>query len=56
MWQIGQHVKAAGETGRVYCLDHDWAGLILDSNSHKVNPPIFWAKVSELQQAEEQSS
>jgi hypothetical protein len=54
MTEPGQHVKAAGETGRVYCIDHDWAGLILDSQAHKTNPPIFWARISELEPAEEQ--
>lgn len=44
----GQRVSVEGETGRVYALDHDWAAVILDRESHRANPPIFWAKLSEL--------
>lgn len=50
---VGQRVTVEGEAGRVYALDHEWAAVILDKESHRVNPPIFWAKISEL--TEEQS-
>jgi hypothetical protein len=48
MFITGDRVKVAGETGTIYALDADWAAVILDSESHKRNPPIFWAKQAEL--------
>jgi hypothetical protein len=48
MWNINDRVKVAGETGRIYALDADWAAVILDKESGKRNPPIFWAKLHEL--------
>lgn len=48
MFIVGERVKVAGEEGRIYALDHDWAAVILDSQSSKLNPPIFWAKLDEL--------
>ena len=44
----GERVEVAGEQGRIYALDADWAAVIMDSQAHKRNPPILWAKQSEL--------
>jgi hypothetical protein len=51
MFIVGDRVTVAGESGRIYALDADWAAVILDSNASKRNPPIFWAKLHELRAA-----
>jgi hypothetical protein len=48
MFIVGERVKVAGEEGRIYALDADWAAVILDSQASRTNPPIFWAKLHEL--------
>ena len=47
-WNVGQRVTVAGESGRIYAIEHDWAAIALDKDAHKNNPPIFWAKFDEL--------
>jgi hypothetical protein len=51
MWTVGNRVTVDGKAGRIYAIDHDWAGLILDETAHRSNPPIFWAKFDELKEA-----
>lgn len=45
----GQRVKTADGNGYIYIIEHDWAGIVLDKNSHRNNKPIYWAKLSELE-------
>lgn len=46
----GQRVQTTDGAGYVYSIEHDWAGVILDRNAGRSNPPIFWAKLEELEQ------
>jgi hypothetical protein len=46
----GQRVETSDGAGYVYSIEHDWAGVILDRNAGRSNPPIFWVKLEELQQ------
>jgi len=48
-WNVGQRVKVAGDVGYIYAIEHDWAAVILDKDSHRTNAPILWAKFNELE-------
>jgi hypothetical protein len=46
--KAGQRVTAGSESGYIYVIEHDWAGLVLDKNAHRNNAPIYWARLTEL--------
>jgi hypothetical protein len=47
--QAGARVTTPDGPGYVYTLDGEHAGVILDKYAGRNNPPIYWAKPSELQ-------
>jgi len=48
--QTGQRVTTKDGPGYVYSIEHDWAAVVLDKHAHRNNAPIYWAKLSELQE------
>lgn len=50
MITYGQRVVTVSGPGVVYTIDDrtGYAGIILDTNAHLNNPPIFWATLEEL--------
>jgi hypothetical protein len=47
----GQRVTTKDGAGYVYVIEHDWAGVVLDKNAHRSNAPIYWAKLTELEES-----
>ena len=48
----GQRVQTEAGGGYVYSIENDWAAVTLDKNSHRSNPPVYWAKLAELESRE----
>lgn len=48
---IGEHVRTPDGCGFVNHIEDNtgYAAVILDKNSHRNNPPIFWATLKELE-------
>jgi len=49
--QTGQRVNTKDGQGYVYGIEHDWAAVVLDKHQGRSNAPIYWAKLSELEES-----
>ena len=49
--QTGQRVTTADGPGYVYSIEHDWAAVVLDKHAGRSNAPIYWAKLTELEES-----